>query len=80
MSHFLHRAVFLILICSCTGHRVDLTGLWYFDRFGGPHGEISESPEIAEANKLNKGLTITFSNDNKMTSTQGGGTKKIAPR
>jgi len=41
-------------------HKVDITGTWYFDRFGGPHGEIAESAEIVKANKLNKGLMITL--------------------
>jgi hypothetical protein len=25
---------------------VDFTGDWYFDRFGGPHGQVLHTPEI----------------------------------
>jgi hypothetical protein len=46
----------------------DINGVWYFNRFGGPHGEISDDPEIIKANKINKGLMITFTGDNKMIS------------
>jgi len=62
MFRHLHRSIFLFLIlfCSFMDHKVDITGTWYFDRFGGPHGEIAESAEIVKANKLNKGLMITL--------------------
>jgi len=65
----------LIFSFSSNAQKPDILGKWYFDRFGGPHGEIAESPEIVKANKQNKGLTLTFTKDNKMISSQQNGMK-----
>lgn len=62
-----HLAVCLILL-SCGpsyGQKAEIYGKWYFDRFGGPHGEIVKDGEIAKANKQNEGFSFTFTNDNK---------------
>jgi hypothetical protein len=66
-----------ILFCFQTSvsylQKADMKGVWYFDRFGGPHGEIAESPEIVKANKMNKGMTMTFTNEGKMITKPPGG-------
>src|SRR5882757_5169108 len=78
MLHSLHLSVFLMLIFSFSSNaqKPDILGKWYFDRFGGPHGEIAESAEIVKANKLNKGLMITFTKNNKMIYSQPGGMRQ----
>jgi hypothetical protein len=78
MLLLLQRSFSLFLIFSLINHvqQVDITGIWYFDRFGGPHGEIDKSTETVKANKLNKGLMITFTKDGKLISTQPGGAKQ----
>lgn len=65
-------ALMLIFSWSCT-QKPDLSGTWYFDRFGGPHGEIAESPEIVQANRQDQGLTFTFAKDHKLIKSQEGG-------
>jgi len=73
MKLFLIGIIFCFQSSLSYSQTANISGIWYFDRFGGPHGEISESPEIVKANKVNKGLTITFGNDNKMISKLPGG-------
>lgn len=54
MSRSLALAAILILIFSHTAYNQQngIYGKWYFDRFGGPHGEIVKDGEIAKANKM----------------------------
>ena len=76
MHRSLQLSVFLVLAfsCSCFAQKPEIFGKWYFDRFGGPHGEISSDPGIANANKHNEGLTMNFTTDNKMIGIRKNGT------
>jgi len=81
MLRSFHLAVFLLLI-SCGpgyGQTAGVYGKWYFDRFGGPHGEISRDAEIAKANKQNEGLSLTIVNDNKAIFQQKNGATMSVP-
>jgi hypothetical protein len=69
----------LILSCSACGQKAEIYGKWYFDRFGGPHSEVVEDGEIARANKLNKGLSFTFTKDDGAIYEQADGAKMNAP-
>jgi hypothetical protein len=73
----MHLPICLLLILSCfaDAQNPDISGKWYFDRLGGPHGEIANDPQILKANKQNEGLSLTFAKDNKMISSQQVGTK-----
>ena len=71
---FLFIYLFLIFSCSGCGQKAEIYGKWYFDRLGGPHGEISKDPEVAKANKQNEGLLFTFTKDNKAIFEQKDGT------
>ncbi len=73
MKLFLLSIIFCFQSSISYSQKADIRGVWYFDRFGGPHGEISERSEIVKANKINEGLTFTFANDNKMISKPPGG-------
>jgi|HubBroStandDraft_6_1064221.scaffolds.fasta_scaffold666531_1 hypothetical protein len=72
-STTLSASLVLIFSCSCHAPQPEIFGKWYFDRFGGPHGEISTDPGIVNANKHNEGLTMTFTPYNKMIGTQKNG-------
>ena len=74
-------AVCLLLISYCPGYgqKAEIYGKWYFDRFGGPHGEIVKDGEIAKANKQNEGFSFTFTNDNKAILQQKNGATMTAP-
>ncbi|HEV2481542.1 MAG TPA: hypothetical protein VGS79_17850 [Puia sp.] len=54
--------------------RAEYTGDWYFDRFGGPHGEVSHAPDIEKANKQEAGYKFTFTNNGKFRTVQPDGT------
>ena len=69
---------FLILSCSDYGQKAEIYGKWYFDRFGGPHGEVVKDGSIAEANKENEGFSLTFTKDNKAVLERRDGTKMNA--
>ncbi|HEV3223994.1 hypothetical protein [Pedobacter sp.] len=73
MKLFLIGIIFCFQSSISYSQQADIRGVWYFDRFGGPHGEISKDSEIVKANKINKGLIITFKDDNKMISKPPGG-------
>jgi len=73
MKLFLAAILFCFQSLVTYSQKADIKGLWYFDRFGGPHGEIAKSPGIIEANKMNKGMTITFTNDGKAIRKPPGG-------
>ena len=76
-----HLAVCLILI-SCGpsyGQKAEIYGKWYFDRFGGPHGEIAKDAKIAKANKQNEGLSFTFATDYKAILQQKNGATMNVP-
>lgn len=70
-------AVFSLLFLSCPGYgqKAEIYGKWYFDRFGGPHGEVVKDGAIAEANKQNEGLSITFTKDDQAILDHGDGAK-----
>jgi hypothetical protein len=73
MKLFLAGMLFCFQTLIGQAQSVDIRGVWYFDRFGGPHGEISENPETVKANKTNVGLTFTFTNNNRVVRTPPGG-------
>jgi hypothetical protein len=83
MPSILHGSMAILLIgvlghadCSAQAARqVSITGDWYFDRFGGPHGEIAHSPEIVKANKHEAGYQFTLTKDGKFITTQPNGTQ-----
>jgi hypothetical protein len=54
----------------------NITGTWYFDRFGGPYGEKAQSAEILKANQQNAGISFNFSQDNKLIIVNPDGTRK----
>jgi hypothetical protein len=62
-----------IIFCCANAQQNAILGKWYFDRFGGPHGEIAESPDIVKANQQNNGISFTFTKDNKMFRVQPDG-------
>src|ERR1700761_5456077 len=61
-----------------TPQPVTVMGDWYFDRFGGPHGEVSHSAEIVKANKDEEGYMFTLTKDGKFTTTQPNGTQNTS--
>lgn len=63
-----------VLLCSWNIQQLDVTGVWYFDRFGGPHGEIAESSSIVKANQQNKGTIYNFEKDRTLVRSRPGGT------
>jgi hypothetical protein len=65
----------LIFSCFAGAQQPGILGVWYFDRLGGPLGEIASDPQILKANKQNEGLSLTFAKDNKMISSQQVGAK-----
>ena len=65
----------LIFSCAACGQKAEIYGKWYFDRFGGPHGEVVKDGEIAKANQLNKGISFTFTKDGKAVLEQADGAK-----
>jgi len=81
MLRWFHIAGYLILISygPAYGQKAEIYGRWYFDRFGGPHGEISKDPEIAKANKQNEGLSFTFVTNNKAILKQSNGATMTMP-
>jgi hypothetical protein len=81
MLRWFHLAFCLMLI-SCgpaNGQKAQIYGKWYFDRFGGPHGEIAKDAEIAKANKQNEGLSFTFATDYKAIIQQKSGATMTVP-
>jgi hypothetical protein len=42
----------LVLSCTACGQKAEIYGKWFFDRFGGPDGEVVKNGEIAKANDL----------------------------
>jgi hypothetical protein len=52
-----------ILLCPTRFQQPEITGTWYFDRYGGPHGEISKRAEILEANRLYQGTSFIFTKE-----------------
>ena len=94
MSLILHcsLAVFLIgflvdgRICAqqpdpqprATPQPVTVMGDWYFDRVGGPHGEVSHSKDIVKANADEAGYMFTLTKDGKFTTTQPNGTQNTS--
>ena len=81
MSRSLALAAILILIFSHTAYNQQngIYGKWYFDRFGGPHGEIVKDGEIAKANKRNEGFSFDFTKENTMIVTQSSGKTMKVP-
>ncbi|MES1222379.1 MAG: hypothetical protein ABUT20_43195 [Bacteroidota bacterium] len=81
MYRWFHLIVGLILISCGTanGQKAEIYGKWYFDRFGGPHGEISKDAEITKANKQNEGMSFTFRTDDKAVIQQKNGASMTAP-
>jgi len=81
MIRWFPSAVFLLLISFCPGYsqKAEIYGKWYFDRFGGPHGELVTDGEIAKANKQNEGYSFTFTKDNKAIFQQKNGATMTAP-
>jgi hypothetical protein len=65
MLRSLLLSILLILVISCSVRQNSILGTWYFDRFGGPHGEIAESKDIVNANQQDKGMMFTFATNNK---------------
>ena len=67
----------LFLFCCTNAQQKGILGKWYFDRFGGPHGEIAErsDSDMLRANKQDIGTTFTFAADNKLTVSPPGGSK-----
>jgi hypothetical protein len=78
MTHKTTKLLILFLFfISCTHpQKAPITGLWYFDRFGGSHGEIAQDSSVIKVNMENKGLTINFTTDNKLISSQPGGLER----
>jgi hypothetical protein len=74
MPNLLQRSLMLLLVFPCLYNvqQTGITGVWYFDRFGGPHGEVSESAETVKGNQVNKGLVFTFRNDGKLVTSKPG--------
>jgi hypothetical protein len=66
MLRSLRLSIFLTLAISCSARQISILGVWYFDRFGGPHGEIAESEDIVKTNQHDKGMMFTFTKDNKL--------------
>lgn len=53
-----------------------LLGRWAFEKFMAPDNSTSANKFISDANKVNKGMIITFRTDNKMMSNQPNGIKE----
>jgi hypothetical protein len=81
MPRWIRLTICLLFIFSCSGYgqNVDIYGKWYFDRFGGPHGEIANDGEIGKANKQNEGMSLTFTKDNKAIMQRKNGAAMTAP-
>lgn len=65
----------LMALLFCPLQQADYTGDWYFDRFGGPNGEISHTDAIDKANKQEAGYKFTFTKDGKFRTVQSDGTR-----
>jgi hypothetical protein len=52
-----------------------LIGKWSFEKFVFPNNRSTSENFISNANKTNKGLTDTFTSDNRYVSKQAGGLK-----
>ena len=67
MSSLLHGslALFAALFVLGTLQEPEITGDWYFDRFGGPHGEVSKGDSIDKATKEWTGYKFVFTKDGK---------------
>jgi|GEM_PF-3208567 len=81
MLRLIYPSVYFLLFSFCPyfWQRAEIYGKWYFDRFGGPHGEIVKDGEIAKANKQNEGISFTFTNDNKAILQYKNGATVAAP-
>lgn len=79
MSRWLAICLLLISYGPSYGQKAEIYGKWYFDRLGGPHGEIVKDGEIAKANKQNEGISFTFTNDNKAILQQKDGSTMTVP-
>lgn len=73
MTPFLHFSAALFLLCFF--QQPDFTGDWYFDRFGGPHGEVAKGDSIDKATKQWTGYKFTFTKDGKCKTTEQDGTR-----
>jgi hypothetical protein len=80
MPRWFRVEICLLLALSFPGYgqKADIFGKWYFDRFGGPHGEIVKDGEIAKANKQNEGFSFTFTRENKAILQQKNGATMTA--
>jgi hypothetical protein len=81
MARTLLLSVCLLLTFPYAGYsqKAEIYGKWYFDRFGGPHGETSKDGEIAKANKQNEGYSFNFTHENTMIVTQATGSARKVP-
>ena len=81
MHRWISLAVCLLLAFSYPGfgQKAEMYGKWYFDRFGGPHGEIVKDGEIAKANKQNEGISLTFTRESTAILQQKNGATMTAP-
>ncbi|MDP3393076.1 hypothetical protein [Sediminibacterium sp.] len=71
---------FLLFVFSSFQNRLTvkdkLIGTWVFENFDYPNYVSPDSKEAKEANRANKGLTITFMQDDKFSSIQHEGMKE----
>jgi hypothetical protein len=75
MTPLIHGSLaLLIAFLLFPAQQAELTGDWYFDRFGGPHGEIAKNDSIDKANKKFEGVKFTFTKDGKFRSVEQDGT------
>jgi len=77
MTPFVHfsSALFAAFAFLSSLQQPDFTGDWYFDRFGGPHGEVAKGDSIDKATKKWTGYKFTFTRDGKCKTTEVDGTR-----
>jgi hypothetical protein len=76
MTSLIHGSLaFFMALLFYPQQQAEFTGDWYFDRFGGPHGEVAHSEDIDKANKQQAGSKFTFTNDGKFRTIQQDGTR-----
>lgn len=77
MSSLLHcsLALFVALFTLGALQQPEITGDWYFDRFGGPHGEVSKGDSIDKATKEWAGYKFVFTKDGRCRTIQQDGAR-----
>ena len=73
MTPLIHVSLVLSVALLYPQQQAEFTGNWYFDRFGGPHGEVVKNADIDKANQQEAGFKFVFTKDGKFKSIEPNG-------